>query len=352
MQSKDTDSDLDTNFKPSSRSKGIWIRRLISVFAFGVALYLFWPFIGEFRNLIDLFKHAEWAWLGFAIVIEFISYIWLTWLNYLLLSPFSGKIGFWRLMAVLPAMAFIEVALPSAGLSGVVLRARLLSKNGYSAEAATFTLLMETIYLGMAIVVASAAGFWYLLNSGGIGLRQLAILATILILLLNSGILIYRIGHDKQRGTSWAKWMVTRWNRVLHALGRPVISMESIVARFNRFHEELHQLKHVPPILLFGLAIGRVTFDVAILGTCFIAFRYAVSSSILLTGYGLMLVLSGLASFPGGLGLVDISLAGIFARLGAPGAVALAAALSYRLLTFWLVRLIGFVAWQVLEARI
>jgi uncharacterized protein (TIRG00374 family) len=65
----------------------------------------------------------------------------------------------------------------------------------------------------------------------------------------------------------------------------------------------------------------------------------------------LVLVLSGLAALPGGLGLVDASLAVIFARLGAPGAVAVAAALSYRLIAFWLVRFIGFVSWQILEAR-
>ncbi len=68
-------------------------------------------------------------------------------------------------------------------------------------------------------------------------------------------------------------------------------------------------------------------------------------------GYGLMLLLSGLAALPGGLGLTEASLAVIFARLGAPGAVAIAAALTYRLLAFWLLRLVGFASWQVLEVR-
>src|SRR6266536_1706908 len=154
----------------------VWLRRLLSIFAFGVVLYLFWPLIGELRNVVDLFKEAQWAGLGFAICIEFTSYICVTMLNYLLLSPFSGKIGFWRLMAVLPAMAFIEVALPSAGLSGLVLRARLLSKNGYSAEASSFTVLIESIYIAGVMIIVSLAGVWYLLQSGGISLTQLAIL--------------------------------------------------------------------------------------------------------------------------------------------------------------------------------
>ena len=331
---------------------GVWIRRLVSVFAFGVVLYLFWPLIGELRNVIDLFKHAQWAWLILAACIQCISYICLTALNYLLLSSFSGKIGFWQLMAVLPAMAFIEVALPSAGLSGVVLRARLLGKNGYSVEASSFTLLMEMIYISVVTVILSIAGVWYLLQSGGIRLSQLVILITIMMLLIGGGLLSYRIGRDKQRAMLWAEWVVTQWNRVLRGLGRPAISIESLTDRINRFYEDLSQLKRVPPIFLLGMAIGRVALDVATLGACFVAFRYPISPGVLLIGYGLVLLLSGLAALPGGLGLVDASLAVIFTRLGAPGAVAVAAALSYRLIAFWLVRFIGFVSWQVLEVRV
>ncbi len=63
------------------------------------------------------------------------------------------------------------------------------------------------------------------------------------------------------------------------------------------------------------------------------------------------MVISTLAIIPGGLGLADVSLPVVFSRFGVPGPVALAAGLSYRLLAFWLVRLIGFTAWQVLESQ-
>ena len=81
------------------------------------------------------------------------------------------------------------------------------------------------------------------------------------------------------------------------------------------------------------------------------AFTYSVPLGILLTGYGLMLALSGLGALPGGLGMADLSLAVVYARLGAPGAVAVAAALAYRLIAFWLLRFIGFITWRILEAR-
>jgi uncharacterized protein (TIRG00374 family) len=99
------------------------------------------------------------------------------------------------------------------------------------------------------------------------------------------------------------------------------------------------------------MTLGRVALDVASLGACFLAFGYNVPPGVLLTGYGLMLLLSTLSALPGGLGLADASLAVIYARLGAPGAVAVAAALAYRLIAFWLLRFIGFINWQILEAK-
>lgn len=336
---------------PSISKRRLWIRRLFSVLVFGIVCYLFWPVIGELRNTLDVLRQAQWAVLGLAASTQLLSYSSLTALNYVLLSPFPGKVGFWRLMAILPAMAFIEVALPSAGLSGLVLRARLLGKNGYSAEVSSFTVLMETIYIAGMMVVASLAGVWYLLEKGNIHLKQLVILSILMLLPIIGGLLFYRIGQDQERSLRWAGWLLSRWNQLMSFFHLPVISLESVNERVNSFYQGISGLQRVPPILLLAFAFVRVALDVATLWVCFLAFHFAISPGILLTGYGLVLGLSGLAALPGGLGLVDVSLAGIFARLGIPGAVAVAAALSYRLLAFWLVRFVGFVSWQILEAR-
>jgi uncharacterized membrane protein YbhN (UPF0104 family) len=41
----------------------------------------------------------------------------------------------------------------------------------------------------------------------------------------------------------------------------------------------------------------------------------------------------------------------IFSRLGVPGAIALAAGLTYRLIAFWLVRFVGYISWLILERK-
>lgn len=335
----------------SSSSTWKWVQRFFSVLAFGVVLYLFWPLVAELRSVVDLFKQAVWAWFGFAIIIQFVSYIFLTMLNYLLLSSFPGRIGFWRLLAILPTMAFIEVALPSAGLSGVVLRARLLGKNGYSVETSSFTLFMETVYLAVVMFVISLAGVWFLLKSGGIHPAQWLGLSIIILALVGASIAIYRVARDKQRGMKWAGWISARWNHVMRLMGRATISTEDLETRVSDFYNGTSRLKNISPLFLLGASAGRVSLDILSLWACFAAFRYVIAPGILLAGYGLVLIFSGLAALPGGLGLVDASLAVIFAQLGAPGAVAVASALSYRLIAFWFLRFAGFVLWQVLEAK-
>jgi uncharacterized protein (TIRG00374 family) len=327
------------------------LKRGLTVIALAVLVYLFWPFIGEMRHIFDLLRTASSAWLGLAVVIQALSYASLTSLNFLLLQPFRGKISFWRMLPILPSIAFIEVALPSAGASGVVLRARFLGRCGYSVESSTFTSILESIYLSVFMVAISLSGLWYLIRRGELRAGQLVLLAAMTAAVLVAGLLIYRTGREREGGKALAGWFLARWNRLMALLYRPPYRQEDLDSRLDSFYEALAQLGQTRRWPFLMAAGGRVFLDVVSLGACFAIFHYGIPLGILLTGYGLTLLLSGLAALPGGLGLADLSLAVIYARLGAPGAVAVAAALCYRLISFWLLRFIGFVTWQVLEVH-
>jgi uncharacterized protein (TIRG00374 family) len=337
--------------QPVKRWLPILLKYSLTVIAFSVLVYLFLPFIGELRQIFALLRTASWIWFGLAILIEILSYASLTGLNFLLLQPFQGKISFWRVLAILPAMAFIEVALPSAGVSGVVLRAHLLGRRGYSVETSTFTLILETFYLSVFMAVISLSGLWYLVQRGELHTGQLALLAALIVAVLVAGLYIYWTGRKHEGGKAMAGWLLVRWNRLMVFFHRLPYRQEDLDTRLDSFYVSLSQLGQTRPWPFLMTAGGRVFLDVASLGACFAIFHYSIPLVVLLTGYGLMLLLSGLAALPGGLGLADLSLAVIYARLGAPGAVAVAAALCYRLIAFWLLRFIGFVNWQVLEVH-
>jgi uncharacterized protein (TIRG00374 family) len=327
----------------------IWLKRGISLILLGVLIFFFWPLIGEFGAVGDLIRKADWIWFGAAVVIQVISYAFLTWLNALSLQPFSGRIGFGQLAFLLTAMAFIEIAIPSAGASGIALRVRLLRKFGYSPEASLFSLIVETLSELVALVTVAFLGVFYLLRSGRFRWNDILWFSTAGgVLLLATGF-AWRVLMDPQRSQRVVFKLAGWWNRLLGRYRR--VEQGQLEERLRIFRENLGQYQRVPVWKFILAAYGKVLLDVATLGAGFYLFRFAISPGTLLTGYGLILTFSGLAALPGGLGMADAYVPVLFSWLAVPGSVALAAGLTYRLIAFWLVRFVGFISWNYLEAR-
>lgn len=334
---------------PAASKTSKWLQRALALATLSIAIYLFLPLLRELRTAGDLILKASWFWLPAALGVQLASYGFLTWLNLLALRPFPGRIGFGRMAATLTSMAFIEVAIPSAGASGVVLRARLLGKHGYSVEASTYSLAVESAFIGLAMGGLSLAGLVRLLQRGELASGQAARLALLGAALVVAVLALWRVIANQDRSRRALRWLVQGWNRVAGRWRR--VDPVGLEPRLAAFHANLEQLRRVPLWKFMLAAAGRAVLDVATLGISFLLYGHAISPGTLLTGYGLMLLLSSLAALPGGLGVADVSVPIVFARLGEPGSVALAAGLTYRLIAWWLLRFIGFVSWQVMEAR-
>jgi len=327
----------------------VWIRRAIALAALGVVVYLFWPLLKDIRAAAQLFRAARWEWLAAAVLLQCASYASLTWLNAQALKPFSGRVGFLRLALVLTAMAFITAAVPSAGASGVVLRARLLGRHGYTAEASTFSLLLELIFMVVGTILVALFGLGYLLQIGQLAALEIVLLAIVVLLAFLLVWLGWRLVLDPLRCLRLVERLVGVWNRLAARWHLKSVDPQAVACRLEAFNRGLEELRAVPRWTFFVATAGRVLLDVATLGACFALLGHLIRPDILLISYGLIMVISSLAILPGGLGLADVSLPVVFNRLGVPGSLALAAGLTYRLLAFWLVRFIGFVSWQLLE---
>jgi uncharacterized protein (TIRG00374 family) len=94
-----------------------------------------------------------------------------------------------------------------------------------------------------------------------------------------------------------------------------------------------------------GLALGNWLADAAVLAVSIHATGAAVPWRDLLLVYGLGIAAQGLNLTPGGLGVTEGTLSVALVATGLCASQALAAALLYRLASFWLVALCG---WLVL----
>lgn len=89
-------------------------------------------------------------------------------------------------------------------------------------------------------------------------------------------------------------------------------------------------------------AVANAGFDVLTLLGLFIAARHTPALSTLLAGYGLPQLLGRITFLPGGIGIVEGGMVGLYVALGVPAPAAVLVVLGYRALSFWLPTLVGF----------
>jgi uncharacterized protein (TIRG00374 family) len=322
---------------------------VVTIVLFGLLLYFFWPLLSEIKSAAALFRHADWKWFGIAIGLQVVSYSFLTWLNALSLLPFPGRISFIRLAGVLASMAFISVAIPSAGLSGIALRVHLLRKYGYATEESLFSLAVETSLEIVALTSVAILGIAYLINKGGLSPVEVILLSLVGVVILVGIWFGWRLLNNRRR----SRVLLQRFFNWLNRVGKRwrTFDISLMEQRLSIFQDNLAHYRAVSLGALFIAAYGKVILDVLTMGACFYMFNYPIPPATLFIGYGLTLTLSGLTALPGGLALTDAFVPVIFSWLNVPGAVAIAAGLTYRLIAFWMVRFVGFISWVFLENR-
>jgi hypothetical protein len=124
-----------------------------------------------------------------------------------------------------------------------------------------------------------------------------------------------------------------------------------------RIESTLQRMREIP--LSSGAAVGVVAMatalwlmDFVILICCFGAVHASIPWSGVVLAFGVAQIVASLPLIPGGLGVVEGSLAVILVAYGAHKVPALAVVLVYRLLTFWLVITVGWISVGVIEWRV
>ena len=84
----------------------------------------------------------------------------------------------------------------------------------------------------------------------------------------------------------------------------------------------------------------------------FLAAGYKINLGILFAGYGLPLLLAKMAFIvPGGLGVIETSMAALFTSLAVPKDIAVVVILGYRLISFWIPILVGFLVYFLINRK-
>jgi uncharacterized protein (TIRG00374 family) len=325
------------------RTAWILVRYTLGVGIGAFILFLLAGKRGEFVAAIHHLDHLNAAWAAGAILAEVMSIVGYAYLQQSVLRWSGAELSLASLTLVSLANNAIAYTVPGEPAVSSAYRYRFYRRHEASGASAGWTIL--------TILIAQAIG---------------------MSLLLLVGVLVALTGHSgvQARGTVIvglivvviAGALLVRRDLLLQFLGSLVRLFQRISGHprgdvGERIESTLERMRRIP--LSRGAALWLVTMatalwltDFLVLICCFGAVHAPVPWSGALLAFGVAQVVASLPLIPGGIGIVEGSLAVILVTYGAKKIPALAVVLVYRLLTFWLVIIVGWISVGVIEWRV
>ncbi len=323
-----------------------WWRILLAVIVLGLAVNLLLPQIAELERSWDVVKNLIWWAVGLSILAQALSYVFAGYMIHAILETTEQKISLWK--CILIYMASFSVGLVTGGWVGsaaaTVGWVKQENKDGHTALLAGSlpALLINASLIGLAFFGILYLLFVHNLTKGQ--LIQYLVILFILGLLTFGELAAMRFPRQASKALIW---FIGRLARLFH---RP-FDPEKITSKIDHFAEVWHALgrKWLRPLI--G-ALGYIACDMLTLFLFFLAAGYQLNPGVLLAGYSLPVILSKVAFiFPGGVGLVEVTMVAMFDSLKVPDAISVIAVLGYRLFSFWIPTILGFIVAAFLSRK-
>ena len=299
-------------------------RTIISAVALTAAAYVLLSQVAGL-DLVAIITDADWRWLAVAVVLGAIRFVGAA----VALTGFvAERLRFARTVVVQVASSFLGLVAP-AGVGGAALNVRYLQQAGVPAAAAVAAVALwqlGTVAVTVLLLIVVA------LIAGNDQARSLEVPASALITL---GVIMAVVA---------AVFMVPVGRRFLLARLRPYLAqitprLASVFTRPARLGAGI-----------FGTILQSVA-TVLVMSACIEGFGGSLSWSVVSVVVLAGTALGSAAPTPGGLGAVEAVLSAGLTAGGLDGATAISSVLLFRLLTFWLPVLPGWLCFTWLSRK-
>lgn len=246
----------------------------------------------------------------------------------------GAEVPFWEMFKITLVANTVNYLVSTGGLSGFAVRMYFFIRNGVRSSTAVMISLVQTLITNTVLMLFVGVGFAYLFQSGNLQGVALVSAGVMLVAALGlvAGTVVLLMHRQWRRRTLFVLAETANW--LLHRL---LPSRKPARVRIWRFQRNLNQgieflieRKHsmiLPTLWIF--LDWAVT--ILILWSAFVAVGYPIAMSWVVVGFAVGIILSMISLVPGGLGVMEGSMAAIFAGLGVPFETAVVAVLIYRL---------------------
>jgi glycosyltransferase 2 family protein len=294
-------------------------RTLLILIASSLAFYTLLPQLANLDNTVDAFREANWWWLGALLLASALTYGWAA-------VGFAGSVP--QRVPYLPALrsrvasSFTTLVGP-ANAGALALSVRFLERSGVAPGEASAGVALNTL---AAVVVHVTLMFGFFLWTGRSDLGGFSLPDTTLVLIV-LGILVALIGV--------ALLVRPVRRRILVPAMRSVATAVTEVGRVFRSPVKVGAL-------FGGTAAMSLTYVVAVLAAVQM-FGGGLTFPQVGAAYLGAITIATFAPTPGGLGAVEAAMIAALTGFGLSGGAAVSSVLAFRLATFWLPILPGWV---------
>jgi putative heme transporter len=327
-----------------SRTRAERFRGSVNLVALSAVVLIVVTKRASLTRSIDHLGHARWPWIPFTVAFELVSMATFALMQRQLLGSGGKHVGYRTIMATTFAANALAVSVPVAGPElGTAFLYRRFKKLGADSTLASWTLLVGGLVSWVGVVVVLAAGGVLSDNTLVIG----AAIAAGLVAVGASALMraVVRRAQLPPRLERSAVWLVDRSARLK---SRPVDDPHGTVQHWLRGLDSLH-LPWPQWVKVSGYGLTNWLADAGVLAISILAVGATVPWHTLLLVYSLATVVGSVGITPGGIGVVEGTLCVGLVSTGVPAALALAAVLLYRLVSFWLVMAVGWLVFFYLR---
>jgi uncharacterized membrane protein YbhN (UPF0104 family) len=311
-------------------------RSLLPLLLLGLAVHVIFLHLPELRHSWEVVRNmALWA-VGLAALAQILSYVGSGYLLRTLVAVVGQRLSIG--VGVLVTLAASFVGLFSGGMIGnAAATYRWLYRRGVSKEGALLAGWLPSFFNNVALAVVGVVGVAHMIAIHELsGLQAIGFGLTLVMLGGALGIVLWGV-YQRPRFTALLANVARRWSRFRKRAYHPAAT-EAAAGRVFVTWDVMYRGGWRGPALGALLNIG---FDALTLYLLFVATGHPVSLGVLLTGYGLPLLLSKISFLPGGVGIVEATMAALYNGMGVPGATTVVVVLAYRAVSFWLPTLLG-----------
>jgi putative heme transporter len=289
--------------------------------------------------------NLSWWWVAAALAAEAVSLTTFGVKRVILLRASGDRATLGSVMAITYAGNALSMAVPFAGAQlAAIYSYRQLRSRGLGPAITSWALAVSAIVSSAALAVVLLVGA---LVGGAPAATAAGLLGAAVFLIPGVTVLLalrYRAARAWIHRT--VSWLLRPLRRRIHKTWTDPAALEDFLDRVASISLPWRRYAQV-----FGLAMLNWLADCACLACAILATGQPVPWQGLLLAYGAGAAVGSSGLSPGGFALVEIALTATLTAAGMTASAALAAAITYRLISFWLILLGGGLSLIVLGRR-